>query len=182
LAEAPNSFARDKAIQKYLWQANAFFPIDAFMFLLGEIAYRTIEQPLPVPLETVWAEIEKAYEYQPRLLYDESNAIYSAIRNLSLKAWEKSIGQNVEQTVPQFVRILRSRLPTTNTPGEMAHTTAQTTSTGDDAETNTFDGSEFNFDLDSMDSSWSKIAIPNDPEFWEYWQQFAADMPGVSIT
>ncbi|KAG9554914.1 hypothetical protein KCU86_g19634, partial [Aureobasidium melanogenum] len=147
----------------------------------GEIAYRTIEQPLPVPLETVWAEIEKAYEYQPRLLYDESNSIYSAIRNLSLKAWEKSIGQKVEQAVPHFVRILRSRLPT-NTPGEMADTTAQTTSTGDDAETNTFDGSEFNFDLDSMDSTWSKIAIPNDPEFWEYWQQFAADMPGVSIT
>ncbi|KAG9526122.1 hypothetical protein KCV07_g584, partial [Aureobasidium melanogenum] len=182
LAEAPNSFARDKAIQKYLWQANAFFPIDAFMFLLGEIAYRTDEQPLPVPLETVWAEIEKAYEHQPRLLYDESNAIYSAIRNLSLKAWEKSIGQNVEQVVPHFIRILRSRLPTTSTSGEVAHTTAQTASTGDETETNTFDGSEFNFDLDTMDSSWSKIAIPNDPEFWEYWQQFAADMPGVSIT
>ncbi|KAG9679420.1 hypothetical protein KCU87_g795, partial [Aureobasidium melanogenum] len=182
LAEAPNSFARDKAIQKYLWQANAFFPIDAFMFLLGEIAYRTDEQPLPVPLETVWTEIEKAYEYQPRLLYDESNAIYSAIRNLSLKAWEKSIGQNVEQVVPHFIRILRSRLPTTSTSGEVSHTNAQTASTGDETETNTFDGSEFNFDLDTMDSSWSKIAIPNDPEFWEYWQQFAADMPGVSIT
>lgn len=181
LAEAPNSFARDKAIQKYLWQANAFFPIDAFMFLLGEIAYRTIEQPLPVPLRAVWAEIEKAYEYQPRLLYDESNAIYSAIRNLSLKAWEKSNGQNVDQAVPHFIRILRSRLPTTSTSGEVAYTTAQTASTGDETETNIFEGSEFNFDIDSLDTSWSKIAIPNDPEFWEYWQQFAADMPGASI-
>lgn len=181
LAEAPNSFARDKATQKYLWQANAFFPIDAFMFILGEIAYRTIEQPLPVPLKTVWAEIEKAYESQPRLLYDESNAIYSAIRNLSLKAWEKSNGQNVGQAVPHFIRILRSRIPATSTSGGVTHATAQTTSTGDETETNTFDGSEFNFDLDSLDTSWSKIAIPNDPEFWEYWQQFAAHMPGTSI-
>lgn len=182
LAEAPNSFATDKTIQKYLWQANAFFPIDAFMFLLGEIAYRTIEQPLPVPLKTVWTEIEKAYEHQPRLLYDESNAIYSAVRNLSLKAWEKSSGQNAEQATPHFIRILKARLPTTSTSREAAHTAAQNAPTEDETDTNTFDGSELDFDLDSLDPSWSKIAIPNDPEFWEYWQQFAADMPGLSTT
>ncbi|KAH0366626.1 hypothetical protein KCU65_g5250, partial [Aureobasidium melanogenum] len=181
LVEAPNSFTRDKMLQKYLWQANAFFAIDAFMFLLGEIAYRAIEQPFPVPLETVWTEIEKAFDSQPRLLYDESNAIYSAVRNLSLKAWEKSFGQNAEQAVPQFIRILRSRLATTDTSGEMAHADAPTTSTGDGTETNTFDGNEFNFDLESLDPNWSKIAIPNDQEFWEYWQQFAADEPGLSI-
>lgn len=182
LVEAPNSFTRDKALQKYLWQANAFFAIDAFMFLLGEIAYRTIEQPLPVPLGTVWAEIEKAFDSQPRLLYDESNAIYSAVRNLSLKAWEKTCGQNAEQAVPKFIRILRSRLATTNTSGEVTHTAALNTSTGDVAETNTFDGNDFNFDLDSLDPNWSKIAIPDDQEFWEYWQQFAADETGLSIS
>ncbi|KAG9692979.1 hypothetical protein KCU95_g6772, partial [Aureobasidium melanogenum] len=182
LVEALNSFTRDKALQKYLWQANAFFAIDAFMFLLGEIAYRTIEQPLPVPLGTVWAEIEKAFDSQPRLLYDESNAIYSAVRNLSLKAWEKTCGQNAEQAVPQFIRILRSRLATANTSGEVTHTAALNTSTGDVAETNTFDGNEFNFDLDSLDPNWSKIAIPDDQEFWEYWQQFAADETGLSIS
>jgi hypothetical protein len=177
LAEAPNSFAKDKTIQRFLWQANAFFPLDAFMFLLGELAYRSAGEPLPVPVETVWSEIEKAYESQPRLLHDESNAIYSAVRNLTLKAWENSRnGLNPELAVPPFIQALRIRASTLNAP-KVVHVTSEPTTLEDHTGTNSFDGS----DLD-LDSSWSKIAIPDDPEFWEYWQQFAADVPEFSIT
>ncbi|CAD0106612.1 unnamed protein product [Aureobasidium uvarum] len=182
LAEAPNRFAKDPTIQKFLWQANAFFPLDAFMFLLGEIAYRTIGQPLPAPVETVWAEVEKAYESQPRLMRDESNAIYSAVRNLTLKAWEKSTSdRNVEQLVPHFIRMLQSKLPSNKAVEKAAQTACEPIISPDNMATNTFDGSEFDFDLDSLDSSWSKIAIPDDPEFWEYWQQFTTDVPGLPI-
>ncbi|CAD0082355.1 unnamed protein product, partial [Aureobasidium vineae] len=182
LAEAPNRFAKDPTIQKFLWQANAFFPLDAFMFLLGEIAYRTVGQPLPAPLETVWAEVEKSYESQPRLLCDESNAIYNAVRNLTLKAWEKSKSdRNVEQPVPHFIRMLQSKLPNNRAVEKASHTASESTISPGNMTTNTFDGSEFDFDLDSLDTSWSKIAIPDDPEFWEYWQQFATDVPGLPI-
>jgi hypothetical protein len=177
LAEAPNSFAKDKTIQRFLWQANAFFPLDAFMFLLGELAYRSVEEPLPVPVKTVWSEIEKAYESQPRLLHDESNAIYNAVRNLTLKAWENPVsGLNLEPAAPQFIPSLRRKSPTLSAPA-VVHATSGPTISEDNTGTNSFDGSEYN-----LDPSWSKIAIPDDPEFWEYWQQFAADVPEFSIT
>jgi hypothetical protein len=179
LAEAPNIFVKDKTTHKFLWQANAFFPLDAFMFLLGEICYRDCaEEPLPVSVETVWSEIEKAYESQPRLSYDKSNAIYSAVRNLTLKAWDKSThGQNVEQTVPHFIQSLRSKSSTFSAPETVVHAASEFRISENDTGTNSFDGSDFNFD-----PSWSKITIPNDPEFWEYWQQFITDEPGLPIT
>jgi hypothetical protein len=176
LAEAPNSFAKDKTIQKFLWQANAFFPLDAFMFLLGELAYRSAGEPLPVPVKTVWSEIEKAYETQPRLLHDESNAIYSAVRNLTLKAWGNSgNGLSLELGVPQFIQSLRTKASNLSAPA-VVHVTSEPTDLEVHTGTNSFDGSDFD-----LDSSWSKIAIPDDPEFWEYWQQFAADVPEFSI-
>ena len=172
LAEAPNNFAKDKMAQKFLWQANAFFPLDAFMFMLAEIAYS--EQPLPLAIETVWSEIEKAYESQPRLLYDESNAIYNAVRNLTLKAWKRSMDG---RPVPRFIQSLRSRVSTVVAPEVVVPATSEATVLEDNIGTNSFDGSDFD-----LDPSWSKIAIPDDPEFWEYWQQFAADVPEFSIT
>ncbi|KAI4741434.1 hypothetical protein E4T50_08151 [Aureobasidium sp. EXF-12298] len=178
LAEAPNSFAKDKTIQRFLWQANAFFPLDAFMFMLGELAYRPAEQPLPVAIETVWSEIEKAYESQPRLLYDKSNVIYNAVRNLTLKAWAKSTdGLSLQQAVPQFIQSLQSRLSTVVAPKAVVNAASESTIPEDNIGTNSFDGSDFD-----LDPSWSKIAIPDDPEFWEYWQQFAADVPEFPIT
>ncbi|KAI4834195.1 hypothetical protein E4T44_08988 [Aureobasidium sp. EXF-8845] len=177
LAEAPNIFGKDKAIQRFLWQANAFFPLDAFMFMLGELAYRNVGEPLPVPVETVWSEIEKAYESQPRLLHDESNAIYSAVRNLTLKAWENSVNVlNLELAVPPSIQSLRIKASTLNAP-KVIHVTTEPTTLEDHTGTNSFAGSDFD-----LDSSWSKIAIPDDPEFWEYWQQFVADVPEFSIT
>jgi hypothetical protein len=177
LTEAPNIFGKDKAIQKFLWQANAFFPLDAFMFLLGELAYRSVGEPLPVPVETVWSEIEKAYESQPRLLHDEGNAIYSAVRNLTLKAWENSVNAlNLELAVPQCIQSLRIKVSTLSA-SAVVHVTSEPTILEDHTGTNSFDGSDFD-----LDSSWSKIAIPDDPEFWEYWQQFAADVPEFPVT
>lgn len=177
LAEAPNTFAKDKTVQKFLWQANAFFPLDAFMFLLAEIAYRTAEEPLPVPIETVWSEIEKAYDSQPRLLYDESNSIYNAVKNLTLKAWQKSTtGRHLERAVPQFIQKLQLKFSSVVAPEAVVHAASESMITQDNTGSNSFDGSDFN-----LEPGWSKIAIPDDPEFWEYWQQFAADMPEFSI-
>ncbi|KAI5212758.1 hypothetical protein E4T42_03319 [Aureobasidium subglaciale] len=172
LAEAPNNFAKDKTVQRFLWQANAFFPLDAFMFMLGEMVYRTPQQPLPVPEEVVWTEIEKAFELHPRLTRDES-AIYSAVRNLTIKAWVKSSRRHAEHDEPRFIKVLGAKSPShaldsTQRPVETDSLNQQKNPT-----TNTTDASDFDFDIDSLDPSWSKIAIPNDPEFWEYWQQFA---------
>lgn len=178
LAEAPNTFAKDKTVQRFLWQANAFFPLDAFMFLLAEIAYRTAAEPLPVPVETVWSEIEKAYDSQPRLLCDESNSIYNAVRNLTLKAWQKSTnGRHLEHAIPHFIQKLQLKLSPIVAPEAVVHAASESTVTEDNTGPNSFDESDF-----SLDPGWSKIAIPDDPEFWEYWQQFTADMPEFSIT
>lgn len=43
----------------------------------------------------------------------------------------------------------------------------------------TLDESLFNFDTESLDPSWSKIVIPDDPEFWAYWQHVDAELSGV---
>ncbi|KAI5209516.1 hypothetical protein E4T39_00742 [Aureobasidium subglaciale] len=172
LAEAPNKFAKDKTTQKFLWQANAFFPLDAFMFMLGEMVYRTPQQPLPVPDEIVWTEIGKTFELHPRLTRDES-AIYSAVRNLTLKAWRQSGREYVEHDEPRFIKMLRSKLPpnalnSTRMPPETGSLSLQVNPTPDPT-----DASDFDFDIDNLDPSWNRIAIPNDPEFWDYWQQFA---------
>ncbi|KAI5246903.1 hypothetical protein E4T43_02297 [Aureobasidium subglaciale] len=172
LAEAPNNFAKDKTVQRFLWQANAFFPLDAFMFMLGEMVYRTPQQPLPVQEEVVWTEIEKAFELHPRLTRDES-AIYSAVRNLTIKAWLKSSKRHAEHDEPRFIKVLGAKLPSHALDSTQRLVETDSLNQQKNPKTNTTDASDFDFDIDSLDPSWSKIAVPNDPEFWEYWQQFA---------
>jgi hypothetical protein len=89
LIELPNTFFSDKVVQRLLWQANAYFPLDALMFMLGELAYRAESLPTDIA-EHAWKEIEKSYKLQPRLAHDRSNVIYSAVRNLTVKAWNKT--------------------------------------------------------------------------------------------
>ncbi|KAL2035388.1 hypothetical protein VTO58DRAFT_101305 [Aureobasidium pullulans] len=172
LTEVPNSFSKNKEIQKFIWQAMAFFPLDALLFMLGEIAYRT-EQP-PPDIDRAWEEIERSFELQPRLLHDESNAMYSAVRNLTLKAWDRSVNRQwIGLNVPRFIQLLRSRSLA------IRSTDSSVNLIGTSGALETLDESLFNFDTESLDPSWSKIVIPDDPEFWAYWQQFDAELSGV---
>lgn len=172
LTEVPNSFSKNKEIQKFIWQAMAFFPLDALLFMLGEIAYRT-ERP-PPEIDRAWEEIERSFELQPRLLHDESNAMYSAVRNLTLKAWDRSVNRQwIGSNVPRFIQLLRSRSLA------IRSTDSSVNLTGTSGALDTLEESLFNFDTESLDPSWSKIVIPDDPEFWAYWQQFEAELSGV---
>ncbi|THW88498.1 hypothetical protein D6D18_07105 [Aureobasidium pullulans] len=172
LTEVPNSFSKNKEIQKFIWQAMAFFPLDALLFMLGEIAYRT-EQP-PPDVDRAWEEIERSFELQPRLLHDESNAMYSAVRNLTLKAWDRSVNRQwIGLNVPRFIQLLRSRSLA------IRSTDSSVNLTGTSGVLDTLDESLFNFDTESLNPSWNKIVIPDDPEFWAYWQQFDAELSGV---
>ncbi|TIA05342.1 hypothetical protein D6C82_00268 [Aureobasidium pullulans] len=172
LTEVPNSFSKNKEIQKFIWQAMAFFPLDALLFMLGEIAYRT-EQP-PPEIDRAWEEIERSFELQPRLLHDESNAMYSAVRNLTLKAWDRSVNRQwIGSNVPRFIQLLRSRSLA------IRSTDSSVNLIGTSGALEILDESPFNFDTESLDPSWSKIVIPDDPEFWAYWQQFDAELSGV---
>jgi hypothetical protein len=57
-----------------------------------------------------------------------------------------------------------------------ATTTAPLSSSHDVTAAQTADNREADLNVAvNLDSNWSKIVIPDDPEFWEYWQQFAAD-------
>ncbi|MCJ1437531.1 hypothetical protein MMC27_006918 [Xylographa pallens] len=97
-------------LRHFLWHMFVQFQLDVFVYMLGELQNRTSGELV----ERAWHEVKLAYEFYPEFLDDRSNALYVAIRNLTLKAWQRRetelariLGRRPE--VPTFVKKLRSR-------------------------------------------------------------------------
>jgi len=96
-------------IKKYFWHNNAFFPFEALIFVLGELAFHNALSEAFV--KTAWYQIDKAYELQPQLLQNGNNAMYKALDALTMKAWEKTaIKADLGTSTPRFVRLLSPAL------------------------------------------------------------------------
>jgi hypothetical protein len=94
-----------KAIRGYLWHITSHFQLDAFIYLLSELRYRTTGDLV----ERAWQQIKFSFENRPEMITDTKNSLYFAIGNLALKAWavrEEAMGS---YQAPRFISLLRSQ-------------------------------------------------------------------------
>ncbi|MCJ1283793.1 hypothetical protein MMC26_003124 [Xylographa opegraphella] len=110
MIELGSSSRLTEKLMRFLWHMFVQFQFDVFVYLLGELRIRTSGELV----ERAWHEVELAYKFYPEFLDDRSNAFYAAIRNLTLKAWQRREAELVRvlgrrPKVPAFVETLRSR-------------------------------------------------------------------------
>ncbi|KAI9771940.1 MAG: hypothetical protein M1835_006333, partial [Candelina submexicana] len=79
-----DSMQSDKIVQRFLWHIKNHFQFDSLLYLLVELRTCTTGS-LP---DRAWPAINKAFENHPEMMTSSSNALYVAIRRLTLKAWE----------------------------------------------------------------------------------------------
>jgi len=95
-----------KAIRGYLWHVSSHFQLDAFIYLISELRYRTSGDLV----ERAWQQVKYSFENRPELITDIKNSLYYAIGNLTLKAWakrEEAMGSY--EAPPRFMSLLRSQ-------------------------------------------------------------------------
>jgi hypothetical protein len=95
-----------KSIRGYLWHVSSHFQLDAFIYLISELRYRTSGDLV----ERAWQQIKISFENRPEMITDTKNSLYFAIGNLALKAWvkrEEAMGSY--QAPPRFISLLRSQ-------------------------------------------------------------------------
>jgi hypothetical protein len=101
----------NKLVQGFQWHISVHFQLDAFIYVLSELRYRTTGDQV----DHAWRQVEISFENRPEMLNEVKNSLYYAIGNLTLKAWAKreeagGIYQGSHQlTPPRFISVLRSR-------------------------------------------------------------------------
>ncbi|MCJ1380351.1 hypothetical protein MMC17_003454 [Xylographa soralifera] len=175
-------------LRHFLWHMFVQFQLDVFVYMLSELRNRTSGELV----ERAWHEVKLAYEFYPEFLDDQSNALYVAIRNLTLKAWQsretelvRTLGRRPR--VPAFVETLRSRrsggkslsTATTVFGSEMAPQTPEEPIISSFVEdqvpayitsANIMDGKAFDVDF-PYDTSLAYA----DPMDWDYWMDLIQD-------
>ncbi|KAE8441170.1 hypothetical protein EG329_005799 [Mollisiaceae sp. DMI_Dod_QoI] len=95
-----------KSIQGFLWHVTSHFQFDAFIYIISELRYRT-EGEL---VDRAWQQVMFSYEHRPEMITDTKNALYVAIGNLTLKAWQKrEETSNSQVPPPRFISQLRTQ-------------------------------------------------------------------------
>ena len=111
ILEYANLAHSNKSLRGYLWHVNNSFPFDAFIYVLGEMNVRADGDSIA----QAWLQINRLYEHHPELIADTSNALYFAIGNLTITAWENTLGgvqyHDPQRTpaIPYHIPILRSQ-------------------------------------------------------------------------
>ncbi|MCJ1392721.1 hypothetical protein MMC18_005592 [Xylographa bjoerkii] len=97
-------------VRHFLWNKFVHAQLDVFVYMIGELRHRTSGELV----ERAWHQVKLQYESHPEAIGDWSNALYVAIGNLTLKAWQRRqieltrrLGRRPE--VPAFVEKLRSQ-------------------------------------------------------------------------
>jgi hypothetical protein len=75
------------ALQRYEWHVHAYFQWHALIYLLSELRFRKVGEDV----DRAWNLIEDAFQYHPEIINDRGYALYTAIRSLTMKAWEGKI-------------------------------------------------------------------------------------------
>jgi hypothetical protein len=164
----------NKAIRGYLWHITSHFQLDAFIYLISELRYRTSGDLV----ERAWQQIQFSFENRPEMITDTKNSLYYAIGNITLKAWakrEEAVGSY--QVTPRFISLLRSQRNIPDPPRPLAefqseepYSRAQMMEYFNDAPQQDLglpnteqQGGHWDTDID--------ITMPEiTPVDWEYWQ------------
>ncbi|KAK2808467.1 hypothetical protein FQN50_004675 [Emmonsiellopsis sp. PD_5] len=107
-----DSLLRTNEITKhYLWHLDTHFQWHSLIFLLNELRTRT----LGPDIDDVWQDLSALFANRPQLL-NSKNALYVAIGNLVLKAWnareQALISSSELASPPEFVQNLRRQRAT----------------------------------------------------------------------
>jgi hypothetical protein len=94
-----------KAVQGYLWHVHGHFQMDAFIYILSELRYRTSGDLV----DRAWEQIKLSFDNRPELITDTKNSLYMAVGNLTLKAWQKREEVVGHMLTPRFVTLLRAQ-------------------------------------------------------------------------
>jgi hypothetical protein len=72
-------------LRNFSWHLNAYFQLDAFVFML--IVLQSENPGLPL-VDKAWDLVSETYKYRQSLLMDESRDLHKQVRKLTLKSWE----------------------------------------------------------------------------------------------
>lgn len=75
------------SLSSFLWHVSNFFPFEAFVLLVSTLA----DRPGNPAAGTAWDTINQVYEHHPSFISGSSQALYWALGNLTLRAWDKAI-------------------------------------------------------------------------------------------
>ena len=177
-----------KSLRGFLWHINVFFPFEAFILLLSDLCQRTHGE-LAID---AWRVVKKVYDWHPELISNTKNAVYLAVGNLAIKAWEscmshQSLSATLRQsTMPQVIAKLCSlrKIKLKEMPIQQSDQNLNTdfsTSASTDLPAQCFDqhshgqsGDVFSGADLSLSSEYS-ILPDIDPIDWDYWQALLDD-------
>ena len=111
MMEYENLLFTTESTQRFTWLVNSYFPMDAFVYLIGELRHRT-SGPLA---DRAWQKIEQALKHRHFILHNRKRKLFVALGNLTLHAWderEKDPTYRAKgEPTPSFVTGLRARDP-----------------------------------------------------------------------
>ncbi|KUJ21692.1 uncharacterized protein LY89DRAFT_380662 [Mollisia scopiformis] len=178
-----------KSIQGFLWHITSHFQFDAFIYIISELRHRTDGDLV----DRAWQQVIFSYEHRPEMITDTKNALYVAIGNLTLKAWQKredTATGTYQVPPPRFISQLRAQrnipdppLPRNATPPErqdhIARQNLITTFSNNVPQNMTYNN--------TAPDGWSHVDYGFDvnmnmteitPVDWEYWQTLMdGDLP-----
>ena len=99
------------ALEHFQWHLDAYFQLDAFVFMLIES-----RNQLPGPLlNKAWSLVPDVFEHHPELMSDDTNELYGAVRSLTLRSWTAREASVVPHRldpipVPKVILALRARV------------------------------------------------------------------------
>ncbi|PVI03122.1 hypothetical protein DM02DRAFT_268080 [Periconia macrospinosa] len=111
MLENDNMVHSAPGLKRYLWHVQVNFQFDAFIILLSELRRR----PNGEHSNRAWKQVEEAFNTHRELTSDDS-ALYIAIGNLTLRAWEIREAHLAQRNqshveVPGFIATLRAKRP-----------------------------------------------------------------------
>lgn len=181
----------NKSTKGFLWHVAAHFQVDAFIYILSELKYRTSGEAV----ERAWRQVDSSFLDRPEILHNSKNSLYRAIGNLTLKAWqayEAASGQF--QVPPRFISTLRSQrnipdpprwpLPAQSQPANQMH------NLGSGAMMQPANSIPLALPYDTtVNQAWQMDGLTFDmnmpeitPADWEYWQTLMdGDLPAFQI-
>lgn len=98
----------NKEMQGFIWHVNLHFQWKSFIYLVGELRYRT-EAP---EADEAWKQVKLVYDFHPNFAREVSRrALPIAVGNLTLKAWDafREARDLPEEGEPYFIQVLRAQ-------------------------------------------------------------------------
>jgi len=84
MVEEANIIHSNKSTQRFLWHVKVYFQLEALAYTLSALRQRTTGDLVA----RAWSQLGQLFEHYPEMLTDRKNALFVAIQNMTIKAWE----------------------------------------------------------------------------------------------